>query len=292
MAEQGSCPECGARPSAESGQRCGCAGHGAPGAPEDERLHVRPYVDPSEPEDPIPGVSALDRPVQGLPEPAASSACSGREQTGRLPPRRAELSGESGVRPPWYRRPAAVVSGVGAAAVLCAVVVTGVLLSEVPDGDERGTAAHLPRQRDFAEPSAAPSGAAPSPSSADRGPVPRSEVRVESATQPPPPLPTRTTRPASPPASAPPVREEVLRLGDSGADVRELVLRLRAASMLTPGYPETDTFTPEVQAGVVRFQHERDVRGDVQGEYGEPTRTALEAETPQVGPAPTDAAAE
>ncbi|MHC5906814.1 peptidoglycan-binding domain-containing protein, partial [Streptomyces sp. S6] len=69
----------------------------------------------------------------------------------------------------------------------------------------------------------------------------------------------------------------VLRRGDSGAQVRELQLRL-AQTKLYSG-PADGVFGEQVEAALREYQRNRDITGDQPGVYGAATRERLEKET-------------
>jgi hypothetical protein len=70
-----------------------------------------------------------------------------------------------------------------------------------------------------------------------------------------------------------------LRMGDSGAEVRELQRRLKEAGYLDKRAREDGRYSIAVQNTVFRYQTVNGVEGDVRGEYGPETRSALEAVT-------------
>ncbi|MGW8376354.1 peptidoglycan-binding domain-containing protein [Streptomyces sp. ODS28] len=70
----------------------------------------------------------------------------------------------------------------------------------------------------------------------------------------------------------------VLRVGDSGPEVRELQYRLRQAGFLEEG-EDDGTYSAAVQQAVFRYQTAYGVPDDVRGEYGPKTRASLEART-------------
>ncbi|MBZ3901812.1 peptidoglycan-binding domain-containing protein [Streptomyces griseiscabiei] len=299
------CPQCGTPRAADGTPACAC-GRLASDAHRDDRtaqaeaaedfdpVRIRPFVQvgdetgragtPEEPEDERhpttaaapdeePGPDA-DPPVQGEPS-ADEHMAAGRAADGR-------------------RRRVMVAAGAGA--VAAAVLVTGGIIGglfsyEAPSREGSGPGdvrADIPEAAAGAEASAAtvsPSATAsssPSPSrtaSASPEATPTGTRATPTPSGPPgrtpsggdgkvtpSPTPTRTTG-----------RPPVLSLGDQGAEVTELQLRLAQTGVYT-GDADGD-YDREVQSAVRGYQLTRVLLADESGVYGEATRASLESET-------------
>ncbi|MDT0568094.1 peptidoglycan-binding domain-containing protein [Streptomyces sp. DSM 3412] len=190
------------------------------------------------------------------------------------------------------RRRVALAAGVGAAAVAVLVtagIIGGLFSYEAPSRDGSGPddiRAGLPEAAEAQEASrsatpsptgstASPSGtatASPTVTTTETGATPTpstSMTKVPSGSD-----ATVTAAPAPPVTDGPP---PVLGLGDQGAEVTELQLRLRQIGFYNGG-PDGD-YDREVQSAVRGYQLTRVLLEDESGVYGEATRAALESET-------------
>lgn len=190
------------------------------------------------------------------------------------------------------RRRVALAAGVGAAAV--AVLVTGGIIGglfsyEAPSRDGSGTddirgglpeAAGAQEESRSATPS--PTGSTASPSgtasaSPEATPTPTRTTPTASAAPTRVPSGSDATVTAAPAPTAPDGPPPVLGLGDRGAEVTELQLRLRQAGLYN-GDADGD-YDREVESAVRGYQLTRVLLEDESGVYGEATRAALESET-------------
>ncbi|QYX82025.1 peptidoglycan-binding domain-containing protein [Streptomyces akebiae] len=190
------------------------------------------------------------------------------------------------------RRRVALAAGVGAAAaavLVTAGIIGGLFSYEAPSRDGSGPddiRAGLPEAAEGQEASrsatpsptgstASPSGSAttsPAATPTETGATPApstSMTKVPSGSD-----ATVTAAPAPPVTDGPP---PVLGLGDQGAEVTELQLRLRQIGFYN-GDPDGD-YDREVQSAVRGYQLTRVLLEDESGVYGEATRAALESET-------------
>lgn len=186
------------------------------------------------------------------------------------------------------RRRRAVLVGAGVAVVaVVALAVSGVFSPDKPSQDTAlpgsDAATSVPTQE----------GAAPSESDpGDRAPAtPGSPAAPTSKAAPPSPS-GATSHPAPPPSGAPtagatgtvqpappegPTGPPVLRVGDQGAEVKELQLRLRQL-LLYLGTAD-GVYDSGLEDVVGNYQRSRDIKGDEEGVYGPATRHQLESET-------------
>ncbi|MFI1562085.1 peptidoglycan-binding protein [Streptomyces sp. NPDC020490] len=311
------CPECNAPRAADGTPACSCARRASDAhretrtaeaavAEDFSPLRIRPFVEVgATAEDP----DAADAPdaADGPDEPTGSAEAAGATagpadvpltataaEEGpppRLPDAPTPQLPPDGAPGPRRRRRATLVMGAGAAG---AVLLTGGLVGGLffytgPSRDGSGTdgvRAALPDASTGGTPSSgyasptvsfAPSSAAPASSPAG--------TPTDSATA----DPTGSASPARTPADAAvttapvPAPSEsdggapVLRLGDRGAEVTELQLRLRQVGFYH-GDADGD-FDSEVESAVRGYQFTRVVLEDEPGVYGAATRAALESET-------------
>ncbi|MFD8234635.1 peptidoglycan-binding protein [Streptomyces sp. NPDC059696] len=208
---------------------------------------------------------------------------------------------ESGTRRP-RRRSTLLVAAAGAcvAVVAAAGYATGLFSYESPSRDTAlpdDIRASVP---DAPSSSAAPTGpegsatavepapAAPRPSpsrstSPSASPSPSAPSASASPSQSPSPSAPRTSPPATGGDQAPPENSRqkggptVLRLGDRGAEVVELQLRLRQLNLYIDD--ADGTFDDRVEGAVRTYQWSRGVQTDDLGVYDAETRTKLESET-------------
>ncbi|MDX2604516.1 peptidoglycan-binding protein [Streptomyces caniscabiei] len=192
------------------------------------------------------------------------------------------------------RRRIALAAGVGAAAA--AVLVTGGIIGglfsyEAPSRDGSGTddirgglpeAAGAQEASRSATPSptgstASPSGTASASPEAEATPSPTRTTATPSAHPTRVPSGSDATVTAAPAPTAPDGPPPVLGLGDRGAEVTELQLRLRQAGLYN-GDADGD-YDREVESAVRGYQLTRVLLEDESGVYGEATRAALESET-------------
>ncbi|MGN9762058.1 peptidoglycan-binding domain-containing protein [Streptomyces sp. SD31] len=133
-----------------------------------------------------------------------------------------------------------------------------------PEGPSAGTASASPSRRPSSSPSATPSNAsAPATGSS---PVPTAAPSSAGA-----------TTGAAPEPSDAKGQPPVLRLGDQGAEVTELQLRLRRTGHY--GGDIDGDYDREVESAVRAYQLTRVIFGDESGVYGTATRKSLESET-------------
>ncbi|MCI3273691.1 peptidoglycan-binding domain-containing protein [Streptomyces cylindrosporus] len=294
------CPECGKSRAADGTPSCSC-GRRASDAHRAARTAEAAAAEDFDPVRIRPFVEVGDEPGQlETPEDQADSSNDvGKQQ---LP---AELDDVTQARldhdtppppaenaPPRKRRPRAVlIAGVGAAVavVVTAGFVGGIFWYDGPARDDSlsgGVRAGLP-----AGSLSASSTPSPDPSqattSADSSPTESSSPGATSTEG--SPTPTGSTAPTGPSATAtatttgaPAPTESggqapVLRLGDKGAEVVELQLRLKQIGYYD-GKADGD-FDSDVQSAVRSYQFTRLILTDESGVYGHATRAALEAET-------------
>ncbi|MGW1668320.1 peptidoglycan-binding domain-containing protein [Streptomyces sp. NPDC002324] len=297
------CPQCGTPRATDGTPACSC-GRLASDAHRDIRnaqaeaaedfdpVRIRPFVKVGE-DEPRPGAPAAgDTPASTTPtEPPHAPI------TPTQPHHAPASEGEPPVDPARgnrRRRRVLLAAGVGAAAA--AVLVTagtigGLFSYEAPSRDGSGPGdirADLPEAAVGAEPS----------SSAPPSPTVSSSSASPSASSSPSPEATPTESPATPTGSGTPSRTPsdsdvtasgvpaptasagkppVLGLGDRGAEVTELQLRLGQLG-LYDGEADGD-YDREVQSAVRGYQLTRVLLEDESGVYGETTRAALESET-------------
>ncbi|ULR48756.1 peptidoglycan-binding domain-containing protein [Streptomyces deccanensis] len=193
------------------------------------------------------------------------------------------------------RRKVALAAGAGglaAAVLLTGGIIGGLFSYETPSRDGSGPddiRAGLPEgaAAQEASRSATPSPTGPTASTAfpsgTAATSPEATPTATRATSTPSAAPTRDPAGSDatvPTAPAPTVSDgppPVLGLGDQGAEVTELQLRLRQLGLYN-GDADGD-FDREVESAVRGYQLTRVLLEDESGVYGEPTRTALESET-------------
>lgn len=301
------CPQCGTPRATDGTPACSC-GRLASEAHRDVRaaqaeaaedfdpVRIRPFVqvgDDGEPQ---------ATPATGEVPPTAGDAGRARtdEQaaTDEQAPVDAQAVGEERALPDERdaggrrRRGVALAAGVGAAAaavLVTAGIIGGLFSYEAPSRDGSGPddirgglpeAAEAQEASRSATPSptgstASPSGtatASPTATPTETGATPTpstSMTKVPSGSD-----ATVTAAPAPPVTDGPP---PVLGLGDQGAEVTELQLRLRQIGFYN-GDPDGD-YDREVQSAVRGYQLTRVLLEDESGVYGEATRAALESET-------------
>ncbi|MEV6328693.1 peptidoglycan-binding protein [Streptomyces sp. NPDC051909] len=178
-------------------------------------------------------------------------------------------------------------TGVIAGVVAVAVVGTAALAAALIGGDETDDRAGVPEVTTSASDNVAVS-EAPTPTPSESAST--SATPSPTATGSPSPAATRAkptaTAPAAPPrtATATPTRPSsapstaaTLRIGSSGADVKDLQLRLRQLGLYSG--PINGEYGRKVEHGVEVFQSYMYIEEDPKGVYGPSTRTALEGAT-------------
>ncbi|MBD9729824.1 peptidoglycan-binding domain-containing protein [Streptomyces caniscabiei] len=221
------------------------------------------------------------------------------EQVGAEEPVAGDASTEGGAqlsdgRAPGGRRRRRIAPAAGVGAAAAAVLVTGAIIGglfsyEAPSRDGSGTddirgglpeAAGAQEASRSAPPS--PTGSTASPSgiasaSPEATPTPTRTTPTPSAAPTRVPSGSDATVTAAPAPTAPDGPPPVLGLGDRGAEVTELQLRLRQAGLYN-GDADGD-YDREVESAVRGYQLTRVLLEDESGVYGEATRAALESET-------------
>nr|WP_203615822.1 peptidoglycan-binding domain-containing protein [Streptomyces sp. SID13726] len=258
----------------------------AAAAEDFDPVRIRPFVEvgeeppeaTGEPQPPMSGTDLSDFPA--VPEPPAPAPDD-------------ELS-EEGPRddgPDRRKRRTVLLAGAGAAA---AVLVTGGFVGGIfsYDGPSRddsvagGVRAGVPEEPPASSgsssatpsPAATPTGPSASPtSSATAGPTDATASPSDTATPTGFPSSAAATATVAPGPSASGGEAPVLSLGDQGAEVVELQLRLKQVGFYD-GDADGD-FDREVESAVRTYQVTRFVLQDTSGVYGKATRTALESET-------------
>ncbi|MEE1765070.1 MULTISPECIES: peptidoglycan-binding protein [unclassified Streptomyces] len=192
------------------------------------------------------------------------------------------------------RRRRRVALAAGAGALVAAVLVTGGIIGglfsyEAPSRDGSGPddiRAGLPEAAAAQEASrsatASPTASTASPSgsaatSPEATPTATRATPTASATPTRDPAGSDATVPTAPAPTVSDGPPPVLGLGDQGAEVTELQLRLGQLGLYN-GDADGD-FDREVESAVRGYQLTRVLLEDESGVYGEPTRTALESET-------------
>ncbi|MFE7764480.1 peptidoglycan-binding protein [Streptomyces sp. NPDC057438] len=300
------CPQCGTPRATDGTPACSC-GRLASEAHRDMRtaqaeaaedfdpVRIRPFVKVGEDERPTGPSAAGDTPPPTPTEPhhAPTAPPDGRPPHHEPhPDEHPHLQPHGGGR----RRRVLLAAGAGAAAaaVLATAGIMGGLFSyEAPSRDGSGPGdirADLPEAAAGAEPSSAfPSRTESSASpSVSESPSPEATPTESRATPTGSGTPSRTPSdsdatvtgaPAPPPSEgAPPV----LGLGDRGAEVAELQLRLAQVGFYS-GDADGD-YDREVQSAVRGYQLTRVLLEDESGVYGEATRASLESETSEPSP--------
>ncbi|KND46417.1 peptidoglycan-binding domain-containing protein [Streptomyces stelliscabiei] len=299
------CPQCGTPRATDGTPACSC-GRLASEAHRDIRtaqaeaaedfdpVRIRPFVKVGEDEPRPDAPAADDTPAPTTPTEPPQAPTTPTEP--HLVPAAEEEPPVAPARGKRRRRRALPAAGVGvaAAAVLMTAGTIGGLFSyEAPSRDGSGPGdirADLPEAAAGAEPS---SSAPPSPTVSSASPS-ASPSASSSAS----PEATPTESPATPTGSGTPSRTPsdsdatatgvpaptasagkppVLGLGDQGAEVTELQLRLGQLG-LYDGEADGD-YDREVQSVVRGYQLTRVLLEDESGVYGETTRAALESET-------------
>ncbi|MFE3162012.1 peptidoglycan-binding protein [Streptomyces sp. NPDC059224] len=301
------CPECGAPRGPDNTPSCDCTRRASDAlraartaeqaAAEDfDPLRIRPYVDLSAGGTeagagaeggrtgplPLPVAEGATVPLRAVPEPAGPGDTA-VPPSGPVEPRRR--------RPRWVL----VLSIAGAVAGILAVAglasglfshVTPERTAAAPDDVResvpdvtRGSGPPSPTEPVTSAGAQAP--AVPSTSAGTSAPPTASPSRTvgasPSATASRSAAPTRSASTTGTAASAEPTSAPALRLGDSGAEVTELQLRLaqlRLYSGNADGHYDRST-----QGAVRTYQLARGILTDESGVYGTATRTALESET-------------
>lgn len=284
------CPACGAPRASDGTPACDCGDRAADArsqartaevaAAEDfDPVRIRPFV----------GLDETDGTGAQAPPPADRT-----EETTPLSPATDDEPhpAESGPKRPRRRR-APLIAGAGA---LLAVAVTGASFgglfgydSPARDGAaDDGLRAPLP---DSSAETGTGAGTTPGPvSTAPSSPSAGSPSATRSTGPSPTPTQASGTASAKPSGAAPtggpaptptgPAGEPpVLRPGDEGPEVVELQLRLRRTGLY--GGEADGVYGRSVENAVRAYQLTRVVLDDESGVYGQPTRTALESETPE-----------
>ncbi|MER6469512.1 peptidoglycan-binding domain-containing protein [Streptomyces collinus] len=302
------CPECGAPRGPDHTPSCDCTRRAADAlrdtrtaeaaAAEDfDPLRIRPYVAvPGVPEDETSGGGSgatVAEAAEPQPGPAGEPGRPGGVDPlppGREPSAGADpgtggvAAGEEGRRSRRTVLVAAAAAGV--VVVAAAGVASGLLSYHAPS---RNRVAQEVRQSVPEVTAEATSPAPASPPPRHTGPArttPPARPTPSPTLSSPSPSPSVShgaSHPASPspstgsPKAAPTGRPPVLRLGDEGAEVTELQLRLKQLNLY--GDQVTGVFTRPVQDAVRNYQLARGIVSDDLGVYGPATRTSLEAET-------------
>ena len=292
------CPECGAPRAADGTPSCSCAHRAseahletrtaeAAAAEDFDPVRIRPFVEVGE-ESAGPAVEPQQPDAaDDLGEEPGFEAGPAYASPPDEP--RAEAPADSA--PDRRRRRAVLLAGGGA---VVAVLVTGGFFGGLftYDGPSRdgsvagGVRAGVP---DEPRPSSGPPSTATSPSvtatqssasptaSASASPTDSAAAPTGPATPTGAPSSTATTATAAPGPSASSSTAPVLSLGDQGAEVVELQLRLQQAGFYD-GEADGD-FDRDVESAVRSYQVARFVLQDETGVYGRATRASLEAET-------------
>ncbi|MCX4832823.1 peptidoglycan-binding protein [Streptomyces sp. NBC_01016] len=265
--ERRTCPECGAGAGPDGVPSCACEPEAF--AP----LRVRPYVSLSEPSQPSPPRAA--EPYAYPPPPPHAAGDDADDPAPDEPARHGRMLLLSAVT--------AVLS--------VATLVTVLITSPGDDGasasdNTAATATAMTLTPSRSAPSTTRS-ASPSPTASlslspspthsrtvTPSPTPTSKKpKTDSKKRSPSPSPS-TSRTTS---SSRPSDTTTLRKGDSGREVAELQWRLKQLNIYV-GEITADFDTP-TESALATYQLSRGIKDDEQGEYGPPTRTALERET-------------
>ncbi|MFD8724913.1 peptidoglycan-binding protein [Streptomyces sp. NPDC059629] len=305
------CPECGAPKGPDNSPSCDCnqrasdalrdARTAEQAAAEDfDPLRIRPYIDveagagtadggETEPmpvvepavvaEPAVPVESTV--PLRAVPVPTVPDA----------EPPYGDGAGAPLKEPRRRSRRALLLSVAGAVIAILAVAgfVSGLFAHLTPARDGAGPEDVRESVPDVTPTSASAVTPTASPSVTSAAPSPSVSASPSSTPSPSPssPTPSRTpSRSATPTASAStggtsasqePGTPPVLRLGDSGAQVTELQLRLKQLSLYS-GNADGD-YDQKTEDAVRTYQLTRGILADESGVYGAVTRKALESET-------------
>ncbi|WP_425834425.1 peptidoglycan-binding domain-containing protein [Streptomyces fractus] len=266
--ERRTCPECGTGEGPDGAPSCACDPEAF--AP----LRVRPYVSLSEPSQPAPPRAA--DPYAYPPPPAHT----------------ADDDADEGPEPDEPARHGRMLLLSAVTAVLSvATLVTVLITSPGDDGasasdntaakatampftpsrsaTSSATRSASPSAKDTPPPSPSPTHSrtvTPSPSATGEKPATEQKEHKKSPSA----SPSRST-------SSTPRDATTLRRGDHGQDVAELQWRLKQLNIYV-GDVNGD-FDSSTETAVGTYQFSRGIKDDKHGEYGPPTRTALERET-------------
>ncbi|MEH0631831.1 peptidoglycan-binding protein [Streptomyces bottropensis] len=293
------CPRCGTPRATDGTPACSC-GRLASEAHRDIRtaqaeaaedfdpVRIRPFVKVGEDEPRQGATAADDTPARTTEPPHAPTTptephhASAAEEEPPVDPARGERRRRRAL-------PAAVVGAAAAAVLVTAGTIGGLFSYEAPSRDGSGPGdirADLPEAAAGAVPS---SSAPPSPTVSSASPSASSSTSPEATPTESPATPTRSGTPSRTPSdsdatatgvpapTASAGKPPVLGLGDQGAEVTELQLRLGQLG-LYDGEADGD-YDRDVQSAVRGYQLTRVLLEDESGVYGETTRAALESET-------------
>ncbi|WP_416968866.1 peptidoglycan-binding domain-containing protein [Streptomyces sp. 4F14] len=201
-----------------------------------------------------------------------------------------ELGPDADEKPPARRSRIAIVTVTAATFAVTAGVLVGVSLYQTPSrGDHlqddlregvpdqvSASASLTPGASASASASTSPSSSASASESTSASPT-DSPAASPTATATKDPAASPTTAPDPTPTAGGDEAPRVLRLGDTGAQVRELQLRLKQLGRYDG--EATGVYDESVQSAVRTYQFTRLILSDESGVYGTATRQSLESET-------------
>ncbi|MEX3099325.1 peptidoglycan-binding protein [Streptomyces sp. ST1020] len=201
-----------------------------------------------------------------------------------------QLGPDTDEKPPAKRSRIAIVTVTAATFAVTAGILVGVSMYQTPTrGDhlQDDLRAGVPDQVSASAEQSPGASGSPSDSASPSASESPSQSASASPTDSSPASPTAspTAGPAAPPTAAPdptPTQGDddsprVLRLGDTGPQVRELQLRLRQLGRYDG--EATGVYDENVQSAVRTYQFTRLILSDESGVYGATTRQSLESET-------------
>ncbi|WP_316776797.1 peptidoglycan-binding domain-containing protein [Streptomyces sasae] len=299
------CPECGAPKGPDNSPSCDCnqrasdalrdARTAEQAAAEDfDPLRIRPYIDVEAGAGTAEGGETEPMPVVEPAVPVESTVPLRAVPVPTVPDAEPPYGDGPGVPPEEPRRRsrrALLLSVAGAVVAILAVAgfVSGLFAHLTPTRDGAGpedvresVPDVTPTSASAVTPTASPSvtSATPSPSasaSPSSTPSPSSSSPTPSRTPSRSATPTVSASTGGTSASQEPGTPPVLRLGDSGAEVTELQLRLKQLSLYS-GNADGD-YDQKTEDAVRTYQLTRGILADESGVYGAATRKALESET-------------